>query len=140
MNTALDSPAFENDNTSSKESVESEDHLLSELTQEYEFEALGNEQSPKLINKMFRSKMAKKLLKEKMEKQTRPENCANAKAILVNAGIWCHLPEHNKKCDLHLFKMYQALVEGIISVVRIEERMMSTKLLDSKHLRSSLYL
>ena len=80
--------------------------------------------------------MAEKLLKEKMEKQTRPENCANAKATLVNAGIWCHLREHNKKCDLHLFKMHQALVKGIISVVQIEHRMMSAKLLDSEHLRS----
>ena len=91
LDTALDSPvAFENDDISSKESVESVDNLLSELTKEFESEAavgkkLGNERLPKLINKMFRSKMAEKLLKEKMEKQTRPENCANAKATLVNA-------------------------------------------------------
>ena len=49
LNAALDSPAaFENDNTSSKESVESEDDLLSELTKEFQSEAavgkkLGNE-------------------------------------------------------------------------------------------------
>lgn len=40
LNAALDSPAaFKNDNTSSKETGESEDDLLSELTKEYQSEA-----------------------------------------------------------------------------------------------------
>ena len=140
LKAALDSPAAsENDKTSSKESVESEDNLPSELTEEDESEdswqKLVIEQLSKLINKMFRSKMAEKLLKEKMEKQTRPENYANAKAACVNAGIfWSHLRERTKKRDLHLFKMQQASVKGIIPVARIADRMMSAKSLDSERI------
>ena len=61
-------------------SPESEDELLSELLREYESDdvtsdKLKNEQLAKLVNKMFRSKIAEKTLKDKMEKQTRPGNC-----------------------------------------------------------------
>ena len=74
LKAALDSPAAsQNDKTFSKESVETEDDLPSELTKEYESEdsvgeKLGNEQSSKLVNKMLRSKMVKQLLKEKMKR------------------------------------------------------------------------
>ena len=71
---------------------------LRELTKEYESEdsvgaALKSEPLAKLLNKMFRSKMGETTLKEKLERQVRPENCAYAKVTRCNTGIWGKLRE-----------------------------------------------
>ena len=56
-----------------------EDEILADLEKEYESEDLTgkNVHSPqlaKLLNKMFRNRFPDKLLKEKLERQARPEN------------------------------------------------------------------
>ena len=61
-----------------------EDEILADLEKEYESEDLTGKhihspQLAKLLNKMFRNRLPDKLLKEKLERQARPENCDTAK-------------------------------------------------------------
>jgi len=60
-----------------------EDEILADLEKEYESEDLTGKsihspQLAKLLNKMFRNRLPDKLLKEKLERQARPENCDTA--------------------------------------------------------------
>ncbi|PFX20430.1 hypothetical protein AWC38_SpisGene15119 [Stylophora pistillata] len=104
------SKAAQNDGLGSdndKKSPEPEDELLNELLREYESDdatgdKLRSEQLTKLLNKMFRSKIAEKTLKDKMERQLRPVNCPNIKATRVNGGIWRRLRDSTKKRDIRL--------------------------------------
>ncbi|EDO44064.1 predicted protein [Nematostella vectensis] len=112
-----------------------DDEDLRELTKEYESEdltgsPLKSEPLVKLFNKMFRSKVEEKALKEKMERQVRPENCANAKVARCNTGIWRKLQEHTKRRDMHMVKMQQALVKEIIPVAHVADKAMVSKSLN----------
>ena len=69
-----------------------EDDFLSELVKEYEsddtvVESLENEKLAKLVDKMFRCKLSEKNLKDRLERQERPANCATAKPPRVNSGF-----------------------------------------------------
>ena len=109
-----------------------EDEILADLEKEYESEDLTgkNIHSPqlaKLLNKMFRNRLPDKLLKEKLERQARPENCDTVKPTRVNPGIWRKLREPTQKRDLQLFKIQQALVKGIIPIARLTDLSMTEK-------------
>ena len=109
-----------------------EDETLTELQKQYESEdSIGkniqNPQFAKLLGKMFRNRLPDKVLKEKLERQARPENCETVKPTRVNPGIWRKLREYTQKRDLQLYKMQQALVKGIIPVARLTDLTMSEK-------------
>ena len=109
-----------------------EDETLTELQKQYESEdSIGkniqNPQFAKLLGKMFRNRLPDKVLKEKLERQARPENCETVKPTRVNPGISRKLREHTQKRDLQLYKMQQALVKGIIPVARLTDLTMSEK-------------
>lgn len=109
-----------------------EDEILADLEKEYDSEDLTGKsihspQLAKLLNKMFRNRLPDKLLKEKLERQARPENCDTAKPTRVNPGIWRKLREPTQKRDLQLFKIQQALVKGIIPVARLTDLSMTEK-------------
>ena len=76
---------------------------------------------------MFRNRLPDKLLKEKLERQARPENCDTAKPTRVNPGIWRKLREPTQKRHLQLFKIQQALVKGIIPIARLTDLSMTEK-------------
>lgn len=112
------------------ESEDSLDDTLSELQKEYESDdivgaKLQNKQLAKLVDKMFRHRMPDKALKDKIDRQERPENCQNVKPTRVNQGIWGKLGEPSKKRDLQLYKIQQALVKGIIPVARMTDLSMT---------------
>ena len=70
-----------------------EDEMLTELQKEYESEDcigenIQNPQFAKLLGKMFRNRLPDKVLKEKLERQARPENCETVKPTRVNPSIW----------------------------------------------------
>ena len=69
-------------------------------------------------------------LKEKLERQVRPENCACAKVARCNTGIWRKLRENMRKRDLHMAKMQQALVKGIIPISQVVDTAMGAKSLN----------
>ena len=78
--------------------TESKDEILAEMQKEYEAEdSIGkdiqNPQLAKLLGKMFRSRLPDKVLKDKLERQDRPENYETAKPTRVNPGIWRKLRE-----------------------------------------------
>ena len=109
-----------------------EDETLADLEKEYESEDLTgkNIHSPqlaKLLNKMFRNRLPDKLLKDKLERQARPENCDTIKPTRVNPGIWRKLREPTQRRDLQLFKIQQALVKGIIPIARLTDLSMTEK-------------
>ena len=111
---------------------EDEDETLTELQKEYESEdSIGenikNPQLAKLLSKMFRNRLPDKVLKEKLERQARPENCETAKPTRVNPGIWRKLQEPTQKRDVQLYKMQQALVKGILPVAQLTDLTMSEK-------------
>ena len=71
---------------------ESEDEALAEFVKEYETDdavgkGLNNGQLAKLVNKMFRSQLGEKSLRDKLDNQARPSKCENAKPPRVNSGI-----------------------------------------------------
>ena len=112
-----------------------DDADLRELTKEHESgdsvgAALKSEQLAKLLNKMFRSKMGETILKEKLERQVRPENCAYAKVTRCNTGIWRKLRENMSKLDLQMAKMQQPLVKGIIPIAQVADTAMGAKSLN----------
>ena len=77
IETLMDKVVGEDGALEAKEPEEGE--ILADLEKEYESEDLTakNVHSPqlaKLLNKMFRNRFPDKLLKEKLERQTRPEN------------------------------------------------------------------
>ena len=103
-----------------------EDEILADLEKEYESEDqtgqnIHSPQLAKLLNKMFRNRLPDKLLKEKLERQARPNNCDSVKPTRVNPGIWRRLREPTQKRDLQLFKIQQALVKGIIPIARLSD-------------------
>ena len=109
-----------------------EDEILADLEKEYESKDLTGKhihspQLAKLLNKMFRNRLPDKLLKEKLERQARPENCDTAKPTRVNPGIWRKLREPTQKRHLQLFKIKQALVKGIIQIARLTDLSMTEK-------------
>ena len=111
---------------------EDEDEILADLEKEYESEDLTGQnihspQLAKLLNKMFRNRLPDKLLKEKLERQARSENCDTAKPPRVNPGIWGKLREPTQKRDLQLFKIQQSLVKGIIPIARLTDLSMTEK-------------
>jgi len=102
------------------------------LEKEYESEDLTGKhihspQLAKLLNKMFRNRLPDKLLKEKLERQARLENCNTAKHTRVNPGIWRKIREPTQKRDLQLFKIQQAVVKGIIPITRLTDLSMTEK-------------
>ena len=94
---------------------------------------LNNGQLAKLVNKMFRSQLGEKSLRDKLDNQVRPSNCENAKPPRVNSSIWRQLKEYTKKRDILVFKLQQALDKGIYPIARIIDMAMSFKNLDGKH-------
>ena len=117
---------------------ESEDEALAEFVKEYETgdvvgKGLNNGQLAKLVNKMFRSQLGEKSLRDKLDNQVRPSNCENAKPPRVNSGIWRQLKEYTKKRDIRVFKLQQALDKGIYPIARIIDMAMSLKNLDGEH-------
>ena len=109
-----------------------EDETLTELQKEYKSEdSIGkniqNPQFAKLLGRMFRNRLPDKVVKEKLERQARPENCETVKPTRVKPGIWRKLREHTQKRDSQLYKMQQALVKGIIPVARLTDLTMSEK-------------
>ena len=74
--------------------------------------------------------MGETTLKEKLERQIRPENCAYGKVTSCNTGIWRKLRENTRKRDLHMAKMQQALVKGIIPITQVPDTAMGAKSLD----------
>lgn len=69
---------------SNENDTESEDEILAEMQKEYEAEDsvskdIQNPQLAKLLGKLFRSRLLDKVLKDKFERQDRPENCETAK-------------------------------------------------------------
>lgn len=116
---------------------DSEDDILCEFDKEYESDdsvggKLQSEKLASLLNKMFRYRLSDKSLREKLERQERPQNCESAKPTKVNIGIWRRLGELTKKRDVHLFKIQQALVKGIYPIARIADIMMSVKQADKE--------
>ena len=84
------------DNGQEGNTSEGEDEALAEFVKEYETDdavgkVLNNGQLAKLVNKMFRSKLGEKSLRDKLDNQVRPSNCENAKPPRVNSGIWRQL-------------------------------------------------
>ena len=78
------------------------DETLAELQKEYESDdtpgaKLQHNQLAKLTDKMLRHRMSDKALKDKLDRQERPENCKNAKPTRVNLGIWRKFRDHTKK-------------------------------------------
>ena len=65
-----------------------------------------------------------------MKRQVRPENCAYAKVTRCNTGIWRELRENRRKRDLHMAKMQQALVKGIIPIAQVADTAMGAKSLN----------
>ena len=109
-----------------------EDEFLSELVKEYESDdtvgnSLKSEQLAKLVNKMFRCKLSEKNLKDCLDRQERPANCEAAKLLKFNPGIWRRLREFAKKRDPQFYKIQQALIKGILPVVRIADKLMTVK-------------
>ncbi|EDO29965.1 predicted protein [Nematostella vectensis] len=109
-----------------------EDDFVKQLAKEYESEDLigddlQNKQLARLLEKMLRNRLPDKRLKEKLDKQDRPENCPAAKATRVNPGIWRKLREHTKKRDLQFYKLQHALVKGIMPLTRLTDMCMSAK-------------
>ena len=111
---------------------ESEDEALAEFVKGYETgdavgKGLNNGQLAKLVNKMFRSQLGEKSLRDKLDNQVRPSNCENSKPPRVNSGIWRQLKEYTKKRDIRVFKLQQALDKGIYPIARIIDMAMSFK-------------
>ena len=108
-----------------------EDETLTELQKEYVCRLYREKHTKptiaKLLGKMFRNRLPDKVLKEKLEQQARPENCETVKPTRVNPGIWRKLREPTQKRDLQLYKMQQALVNGIIPVARLTDLTLSEK-------------
>ncbi|PFX22060.1 Gag-Pol polyprotein [Stylophora pistillata] len=109
------------------------DETLAELQKEYESDdtpgaKLQHKQLAKLTDKMFRHRMSDKALKDKLDRQERPENSKNAKPTRVNPGIWRKLRDHNKKSDAQMYKIQQALIKGIIPVLRMTDLSMTGNL------------
>ena len=130
IQTLMDKVAGEDGELEAEE--QEEDEILADLEKEYESEDLTGQnihspQLAKLLNKMFRNRLPDKLLKEKLERQARPENCDTAKPPRVNPGIWRKLHEPTQKRDLQLFKIQQALVKGIIPIARLTDLSMTEK-------------
>ena len=67
---------------------------------------------------MVLSRLPDKVLKDRLERQDRPENCETAKPTRANPGIWRKLRGPTQKRYLQLYKMQLALVKGIIPVTR----------------------
>ena len=115
-----------------EEDDEEEDDILADLEKEYASEDMtgkniNSPQLAKLLSKMFRNRLPDKLLKEKLERQARPENCETAKPTRVNPGIWRKLREPTQKRDLQMYKIQQALVKGIIPIARLTDLSMTDK-------------
>jgi len=126
----MDKVAGEDGNLEAEEPEE--DEILADLEKEYESEDLigkhiHSPQLAKQLNKMFRNCLPDKLLKEKLERQARPENFNTAKPTRVKPGIWRKLREPTQKMDLQLFKIQQALVKGIITIARLTDLSMTEK-------------
>jgi len=109
------------------------DETLAELQREYESDdktgaKLQHNQLAKLVDKMLRHRMSDTALKEKLDRQERPENCENAKPTRVNPGIWRKLRDYTKKSDAQMYKIQQALVKGMIPVIRMTDLSMTGNL------------
>ena len=86
------------------------DETLAELQKEYESDdtpgaKLQHKQLAKLTDEMRRRHMSDKALKDKLDRQERPENCKNAKPTRVNLGIWRKFRDHTKKSDAQMYKI-----------------------------------
>ena len=130
MNDLLNNDQTSKDSEVKDDENDAEDEALAEILREYESDdsigvGLQSVQLAKLVDKMFRKRLPEKTLKEKMDKQERPGNCENARATRVNPGIWRKLREFTRKRDLNVFKIQQALVKGIVPVIRITDMAMT---------------
>lgn len=118
-----------------------EGDMLVELLKEYESddavgEKITSEPLAKLVNKMFRCKLAPKMLKDRMDKQERPSNCETAKPPRVNPGIWRRLRDYTRKRDVEIFKIQQALIKGILPIIRITDKVINAKSLGEEDCQS----
>ena len=126
----MDKVAGEDGDLEGEEPEEKE--TLADLEKEYESDDLTGKnihspQLPKLLDKMFCNCFPDKLLKDKLERQARPENCDTILPTRVNPGIWRKLREPMQKRELQLFKIQQAVVKGIIPIARLTDLSMKNQ-------------
>ncbi|CAB4037761.1 Hypothetical predicted protein [Paramuricea clavata] len=137
INRMLHAGQDQDDLVPEEEGENSDDQALKELLKEFisedmPGESLQSAQLAKLVNKMFRTKMADQAVKDKLARQARSANCEHAIATRVNPGIWRRLREFTKKRDLqyYYFGLQQMLVKAILPVTRLVDISMGDKTLD----------
>ena len=87
--------------------------VLDELDQEYVDAAIGpkvDDLVAKIMNKRWSQRMDIKLLKEKMAKYNRPENCDLIRVPRVNAPVWKSLDSYRRRQDVKLSNIQKTCV------------------------------
>ena len=87
--------------------------VLHELDQEYVDAAIGpkvDDQVAKIMNKRLSQRMDIKLLKDKMAKYNRPENCDLIRVPRVNEPVWKSLDSYRKRQDVKLSNIQKTCV------------------------------
>ena len=115
--------------------VENPDEILEKLASEYDQgdttgEKLASASLAKLVNKIMYTPIHDKKVKEKMERHSRPSNCANMKATKVDQGVYRKMKEYTTKRNVHFYKLQQSLLSGITAITRIADMTTKSKTLD----------
>ena len=80
-----------------------------------------------MLTKWSKQAYLKKKIKEKHEKENRPENCENLINTTVNPEIWSKVRSNTRSRDLKMQKLETSLLKSMISIVKMSDKLLEFK-------------
>ena len=107
------------------------DELLTELsavlTDEAKTGPKVTQQLADIVNKRWDNKLVPDKINKILEKYAQPENCSEVTVTRVNSGIWARADTGQRKTDLRLANMQQALQKATFATVLTTDQLVAIK-------------
>ena len=123
------------DTVANNKQAESEDELLKELDAALKDEdkpaAKINQQLADIVNKRWGNKLAQDKIATIWAKHAQPENCSVVNVTRVNTEIWGSLNAFQKKADLRMANLQQALQKATFATLSNADKLLTLKAQDN---------
>ena len=123
------------DTVANNKQAESEDELLKELDAALKDEDKPagkiNQQLADIVNKRWGNKLAQDKIATILAKHAQPENCSVVNVTRVNTEIWGSLNAFQKKADLRMANLQQALQKATFATLSNADKLLTLKAQDN---------
>ena len=112
--------------TNAKDPAGNEADILCDIAQDYDLDdQCGSPVGDKLAAML--NKMARRKLKEKLNKYSRTQNCENLVGAKVNPEIWSKMRPETRSRDLKMQKIQNTILKGITPLAELSDSLLNLK-------------